>query len=304
MQKSAERKWVRVQGGNIMSDVTIIGLGPMGSTLARTLLKNGTNVTVWNRTSEKAEQLIREGADFNPEVAAAVSASPIVIVCVANYEASRNILGSHEVAKNLVGRLVVELSTGTPQDARNSETRVREQGADYLDGAILATPAQIGMPDTPIFLSGSQAAFRRSEPVLKILAGNLIYMGESVGAASAWDLATLSTTFGAMFGFFHGSRILESEGYRVDSFGSMMADISPVLGQMIKYEGEIIQAGAYDNPQSSVKTCRGTADLWLKQALEAGINNEFPTFAMGLFNKAKAAGYDNEELAAVMKVLR
>lgn len=287
-----------------MSDVTILGLGPMGSTLARTLLKNGSTVSVWNRTRDKAEQLVREGAEFHPEVAAAVSASPIVIVCVANYEASRNILGSEGVAKALAGRLVVELSTGTPQDARNSEAAIREQGADYLDGAIMGTPAQIGMPDTPIFLSGSEGAFRRSEPVLRILAGNLMYMGESVGAASAWDLAALSTMFGAMFGFFHGSRILESEGHRVDSFGSLIADISPVFGQMIKYEGEVIQAEEYGNPQSSVKTCRGTAELWLKQALEAGLNNEFPTFAMGLFNKAKAAGYENEELAAVMKVLR
>ncbi|MFD1953005.1 NAD(P)-dependent oxidoreductase [Paenibacillus thailandensis] len=287
-----------------MSDVTIIGLGPMGAALARTLLQHGSRVTVWNRTSEKAEPLIRDGAVFQREAAAAVSASPVVIVCVANYEISRSILGTESAAAALAGRVVVELSTGTPQDARNSERWVREQGAEYLDGAIMATPAQIGMPDTPIFVSGSKAAFNRSEPVLKILAGNLMFMGESVGAASAWDLAALSTMFGAMFGFFHGARILETEGHTADSFGSLIADISPVFGQMIKYEGEIIQTGKYEGPQSSIKTCMGTAALWLKHASEAGINAEFPAFAMGLYNKAITAGYENEELAAIMKVLR
>ncbi|TYP73057.1 NAD(P)-dependent oxidoreductase [Paenibacillus methanolicus] len=287
-----------------MSDVSVIGLGPMGAALARTLLQKGLRITVWNRTSEKVNPLVAEGAAFAPQIADAVSASPIVIVCVANYEISHSLLGTAEAAAALAGRVLVQLSTGTPQDARNSETWAREQGAEYLDGAIMATPAQIGMPDTPIFISGVEAAFRRSEPILTILAGNLMYMGESVGAASAWDLAALSAMFGAMFGFFHGARIMEAEGHPVEAFGSLIADISPVFGQMIKYEGTVIQTGSYDHAQSTVKTCMGTAELWLKHAREAGINSEFPTFAMGLYTKAKAAGYENEELAAIMKVLR
>lgn len=105
---------------------------------------------------------------------------------------------------------------------------------DYLDGAILATPSQIGRPDTPIFVSGARAAFERSESVLKTLAGNLMYMGEPVGSAAAWDLATLSGLFGAMFGFVHGARIFESEGLRVGDLGSMFRNLSPVIGEMIK----------------------------------------------------------------------
>jgi hypothetical protein len=107
----------------------------------------------------------------------------------------------------------------------------QERGVDYLDGAIMATPSQIGRPDTPIFVSGAATAFRRSERVHKTLAGNLMYLGELVGAASAWDLATLSCLFGAMLGFFHGARIFESEDLRVGDLGAMIADIAPVLGE-------------------------------------------------------------------------
>jgi len=146
--------------------------------------------------------------------------------------------------------------------------------------------------------------FRRSEPVLKTIAGNLMYMGEPVGLASAWDLATLSCLFGALLGFFHGARIFESEGLRVGDFGSMIADISPVIGEMIKHAGEVIQTGTYENPQSSVKMCTSGVELFVKQAREAGINSEFPTFALGIFKKAMAAGYAEEEAAALIKVLR
>jgi 3-hydroxyisobutyrate dehydrogenase-like beta-hydroxyacid dehydrogenase len=65
-----------------MSDVSVIGLGAMGSALARTLLRAGHRVTVWNRTSTKTGPLARDGAIPARDPAAAVLASPIVLVCV------------------------------------------------------------------------------------------------------------------------------------------------------------------------------------------------------------------------------
>ncbi|MBB6674338.1 NAD(P)-dependent oxidoreductase [Cohnella nanjingensis] len=287
-----------------MNEVSVIGLGPMGAALAQALLRNGHRVTVWNRSSAKADSLVREGAILAPSAAAAVSASPVTIVCVANYETSYRILDREEVVPALEGRVLVQLSTGSPQQARDNEAWARERGADYLDGAIAATPPQIGRPDTTIFTSGSGTAYRKSEPFLKSLAGNAPYLGEKVSAASSTDLAFLSTLFGAMLGFFHASRILESDGLRVDAFGSMIAEIAPVIGEMIKHEGEVIQAGSFTPPQSSLDTCMVTVKLFIEQAREAGINAEFPAFALGLFQQALDAGYGNEELGALIKVLR
>jgi 3-hydroxyisobutyrate dehydrogenase-like beta-hydroxyacid dehydrogenase len=286
------------------TEVSVIGLGVMGSTLARVLIQNGHGVTVWNRTKAKAELLVKNGAILAHSVAAAVGASPIVLVCVEDYKVTRSLLGTTEVAPLLAGRVLVELSTGTPQDARDAEAWAREHGLDYLDGAILATPRQMGRPDTPIFTSGAESAFKRSEDVLKVLAGNLIYMGESVGAAAAWDIATLSSLFGAILGFFHGARVFESESLRVSDLGSMIANISPVLGEMIKHTGEVIQSETYEHPESSVKTCTVGFELFLRQAREARITPDFPIFGLELFKKAMAAGYGEQEVGAVIKVLR
>ena len=276
----------------------------MGSALAQALLRDGHRATVWNRTSAKAERLVRDGAILAPSAASAVGASPIVLVCVENYRVTRSILATEEVAPALAGRVLVQLSSGTPQDARDAEVWARERGADYLDGAIMATPSQIGRPDTPIVVSGAETAFRRSEPVLKTLAGNLSSMGESVGSASAWDLAMLSCLFGALLGFLHGARIFESEGLRVGDLGSMIADLAPVLGEMIKHAGAVIQTGTFDRPQSAVKTCMVAFELFVKHAREARINAEFPTFGLGLFKTAMAAGHGEEEVAALIKVFR
>jgi 3-hydroxyisobutyrate dehydrogenase-like beta-hydroxyacid dehydrogenase len=286
------------------NEVSVIGLGAMGSTLARGLLRNGYRVTVWNRTSAKAEPLVQDGAVLAPNPASAVAASPIVVVCVDDYDATKKILGAKDVAPALAGRTLVQLSTGSPQDARDSEAWARGLDADYLDGAIMATPSQMGRTDTTIFVSGADSAFRKNEPLFKSLGGNIIYLGEQVGSASALDSAVLSFLFGGILGFFHGSLICESEGLRVDSFGALVADIAPVIGEMIKHQGEVIQAGTYEKPEATVRICAKGFELFVRQAQEARINSDFPKFGLGIFEKAMAAGYGEEAVGAVIKALR
>lgn len=287
-----------------MKNVTVIGLGSMGATLARVLLKKGYQVTVWNRSIEKAESLLEDGVIVATSVASAISASEVSIICLSDYKASISILDSKEVKHALSGRVLIELSTGSPQQARDNELWAQENNVEYLDGAIAASPLQMGNSEATIFTSGSLKAYKQSEQILKCLAGNVPYLGEQVSAASSTDLAFLSYLFGSYLGFFHAARILESDGLRIDDFGSMIAHVSQVVGEVIKYESEVIQTGTYDNPQSSINMCMTTVELFMVQAQEAKINNEFPLFAQGLFKRALDAGYGNEELAALIKVIR
>ncbi|RRH83371.1 NAD(P)-dependent oxidoreductase [Variovorax beijingensis] len=284
-----------------MTDVSLIGLGPMGIALARALRSKYT-LTVWNRTAGRAEPLLNQGTVLAPNALAAVQASPVVLVCVADYAASRAILAAPGVADALRGKVLVQLSTGTPQDARDDWAALG--GVAYLDGALLATPSQIGRPDTPLFISGEERALAACRPLLEAVAGNIQYMGEPIGNAAAWDLATLSCMFGAMSGFFHGVRICESEGLKVNAFSQMIGAISPVLGEMISAEGEAIHAGSYGEPESSMATCAGSGRLFVKQAREAGLDASFPDFLMALFDRSLNAGLANERLAAMIKVLR
>ncbi|MGE7115039.1 hypothetical protein [Lysinibacillus sp. NPDC047702] len=196
------------------------------------------------------------------------------------------------------------MSTGSPQQARDNELWAQAHNVEYLDGAIVASPLQMGNSEATIFTSGSLKAYQQSEHILKSLAGNVPYLGAQVSAASSTDLAFLSYLFGSYLGFFHAARILESDGLRIDDFGSMIAHVSPVIGEVIKFESKVIQTETYDNPQSSINMCMTTVDLFMVQAQEAKINNEFPMFAQELFKRVLDAGYGNEELGALIKVLR
>lgn len=287
-----------------MNKVTVIGLGPMGTAIARALIRSGNYVTIWNRTQEKAESLVQEGAIFAPSIASAISSSTITIICVANYEVSSSLLNTKEVIPVLTGKTLVQLSTGTPQEARNSERWTRSQGADYLDGAIQAWPSHIGKLETTILFSGIKSVYQKNELLLKILAGNPVYMGESVGAASAQALAVISYLVGTWFGFAHGAHILESEGLRVDTFGTVIKAIAPLLGDEAAHQGMVIQTGNFGNPESSLQTSKDSVERLVQQADEAGINAEYPVFALSVLMKAFDAGYGSEEVSALIKVLR
>ena len=96
-----------------MSDITMIGLGAMGSALARAFVKADHSVAVWNRTSSKTEPLVALGATAAKSPTEAFGASPIIIFCVDNYEISRLLIDGAELDE-LSGRTFVQLSTGTP----------------------------------------------------------------------------------------------------------------------------------------------------------------------------------------------
>jgi 3-hydroxyisobutyrate dehydrogenase-like beta-hydroxyacid dehydrogenase len=284
--------------------VSVIGLGKMGSKLAELLIQRGYRVTVWNRSRQKADPLVQAGAAAAATAAAAIHTSDTIIVCVHDYAAATAILSTMAVESGLAGRVIVQLTTGSPREALDSERWARRHGAGYVDGAIQAAPSQMARPDTTILVSGAEPAYRRVEPVLKIFGGNVKYLGEHIGAASTMDLATLSYVYGAAIGFFHGARVAESEGFGVDQYGALVADISPAFGEFFRHEGTVIQSGDFRITESPMSISVEATERLAHAAHANGINAEFPDFVASLFRRAEAAGYGNEEVGALIKVLR
>lgn len=285
-------------------EITVLGLGSMGVTIARLYLDKGYKVTVWNRTADKAAVLVSRGAVLARSAAEALRASPVALMCVYDYRAADAILGAEGVAAAMDGRLLVQLTTGSPQDARDAEAWAHSQGATYLEGAIQAAPDQMGQADTPILMSGAQHVFRAAEPLLGVLGGGIVYLGEKASAAAAMDLATLSTVYGTMLGFLHGARVAEHEGFDVAEYGRIVAGIMPTFAGFLQHEGRVIQSGDFAISQSPMRISVEATQRILQTAQQAGINTEFPAFAAGLFQRADAAGLGGEELAALIKLLR
>ena len=286
-----------------MSDVTVIGLGEMGSALARAFLAGGKSVTVWNRTPAKAATLEQLGALPKSTVADAVSASPVVVICLSGYAAASHLLGEVD-SENLSGRLIVQLSSGTPRQARELDALAVANGANYLDGAIGAWPRQIGGPEAGLLIVGNEAVFTSAEPLLKLLGGGLSYVGPNIGHAKALANAGLAYFAAHWIGFSHGAAVCEAEGIDVGTFSGVMADMAPFFGEDLRHMGRVIAEDRFDEPEATIKTVTSDLGALVEASRDLKIETAFPNFAAGIFQRAKDAGFGAEEPSAVIKVLR
>src|SRR5688572_28996684 len=282
-----------------MSEVTVIGLGNMGSALARALLQNGRAVTVWNRSPEKAAPLVNKGAVLAPSPSVAITDSPIIMVCVTNYAAANQILD--EVVTELPGKLLVQFTTGSPQDARASETWAHEHEAEYLDCAITGSPSSIGTPSAHILVSGREAVFQKAEPTLRLLANNLDYKGEPVGLASTWEMAFIMHYYGMFLSLFHSVQICQAEGIPLEEYITLLGEQGK---NYEKWLCENIQSGNYQETSSPLELWAGGIKQIAQHAKDSHIHAEFPQLVARLFQQAMDAGYGREEVSALFKVLQ
>jgi 3-hydroxyisobutyrate dehydrogenase-like beta-hydroxyacid dehydrogenase len=283
---------------------TVIGLGQMGTTLAKLLMRENYNVTVWNRTKQKADALVKEGATFVSDVADAIKASNIIVVCVLDYSATKDILFKQDVTSILSGKTIIQLTTGSPDDARELEVWTNQQGAYYIDGAIQVAPEQMARPDTTIFVSGKKDAFNITEAVLKIFGGNIKYLGEKVSAAAAMDLASLSYLYGSLLGFFHAVSISEAEGFPAGLLGNIIREVTPGFTEFMQHEAGVIESGNFAITQSPLSISVEATQRILRSSQSYKINTEVAELSASFFLRAKVAGYEKEELASLIKIFR
>lgn len=282
----------------IMSDVTVLGCGNMGSALARAFIGAGHRTTVWNRTVERTRPLVAAGANLASSVVGAVAASPLVAVCVADYQATRALLSPSEVASLLSGHSLVELSTGTPEDARGAERWANALGAAYIDGAIMTYPENIGKPEALILFAGEDAVWQRCRPLVACLGGRTVHLGRDVGSAAAVDLALLSKFLGACAGAAHAASICEAEGIDLSHVLALMDDgddSKDILG--------VIKSQQLANPGATINTWHGAVEIIGRQVRDSGISGVVPEFISSLTKQAIASGNGDEHIAALYKLL-
>ncbi|MEL7013570.1 MAG: NAD(P)-binding domain-containing protein, partial [Pseudomonadota bacterium] len=179
-----------------MTDVSVIGLGLMGAALAHTLHSAGQKLTVWNRSGAKMKAFEDLGVACASDFQSAVEASDIVLICIDSYATMHDLLDGLDRLDLFKGKTVVHLSSGTPKEADSAARRFHYAGASYLDGAILAGPDDIGTASATLLLSGDTSAMERAQEGLNHLSdGGVRYLGPTVGAASALDLAWLMTRY-------------------------------------------------------------------------------------------------------------
>ena len=284
--------------------VSVIGLGLMGSALAKAFLTNHHHVTVWNRTSSKCKPLAQAGAQVAQSVPAAVDASEVVAVCVLDYDINDALLHTPEVESKLKGKVVVQFTTGTPRQAREAEAWAKQHEIAYLDAAIMSYPKGIGAPDCTILYAGPEATFAAYKPLLLSLGGNTAFVGELISTACTLDSSILSFYYSATLGFLHGSALCEAEKVSLSDYQAIAVELLPIVGDTLKVCAEMIQKGSYEGEEATNVTHAAALAHINQLTREAGVNPNLAVCLAEYLNKAIDAGHGQHELPAVFECFR
>jgi 3-hydroxyisobutyrate dehydrogenase-like beta-hydroxyacid dehydrogenase len=282
------------------AEVTVIGLGLMGQALAGAFLTHGHPTTVWNRSAAKAEELVTRGATLAASVHDAVAASPLVIICVTDYDAVRELL---DPVAELAGTVVVNLTSGTSQQARETAEWATQRGVTYLDGVILAIPAAIATPDATLLYSGPHAAFDAHEPTLQRL-GTTTYLGIDHGLSSLYDMAMLSVMWGVLNGFMHGAAILGTAKVDVASAAPIVNRGISAMTEWISGYANQIDAGKYPADDATIDTHLAAMEHLVHESESLGVNAELPRLVKALADRAVSDGHGGDSYAAMIEQFR
>lgn len=173
--------------------VAILGTGKMGGAMARRLKGAGYELTLWNRTRRRAEELGVGKVAATP--AEAAKDADVVISMLTDAEAVRSTyLGEGGAVKTARNQVFVEMSTAGPSVSRVVAPLIHGAGAEYIEAPVLGSVAAVESGALAILVAGDEAPIERARPVLAAL-GEVRRVGD-LGSAALLKLVANSMVIG------------------------------------------------------------------------------------------------------------
>lgn len=158
-----------------------VGLGTMGQVISSRLLAAGYELTVWNRSRDKADGVLREGAKWADSPADVARSSDIVFTMVTDSAASNQVIcGPNGVLAGAhPGLIVIDAASIEPEASLAISERAKEKGVAMLDAPVSGGPKVAAEGRLGIMVGGPKEAFGTCEPVLKLLGSMVLYVGDN-----------------------------------------------------------------------------------------------------------------------------
>ena len=284
-----------------MQSVSLIGLGAMGRELARELLDKGFQVTVWNRSPDKAIHLVEAGATLAAAASDAIRVSDVTITCIRSHIDTRSLLEKDPSA--LSGKTIIELSTGDTAEAKSLMQWIRANGAHCLIGMISVFPKDIGKADCAILAVGDEKTWQECRTILQTLAGKSTLVGEDPIALAAIYASLVLPRQGFMFGMIYGAVICEKAGISMDAYVEMLPLTIKIVHDYYELFSTTVPSGNFADPPASLGVYHAAFQDVLNTCSDLGAPAELPSLPHDLLQRGIDAGLKDQQVTSLTKLL-
>ncbi|MFF5895024.1 NAD(P)-dependent oxidoreductase [Streptomyces argenteolus] len=290
------------QDGNA---VTVIGLGPMGRAMTRTLLAAGHRVTVWNRTAARADGVVEDGATLAATPGEAVAESGLVLVSLTDYQAMYDILGG--ATGPLAGRTLVNLSSDTPERTREAAAWAAGHGAAFLTGGVMVPAPMVGTEAAYVYYSGPGEVMRTHQAALAAL-GTPRYLGEDPGLAQLMYQAQLTVFLTTLSGLMHATAMLGAAGMKAREVLPELLSTADSTGDILRAgedsPGAALDAGEHPGDLSTVTMMGATADHIVEASRSLGLDLALPLAVRTHYRRAIDDGHGGDNWTRIIDGIR
>jgi 3-hydroxyisobutyrate dehydrogenase len=280
-----------------------IGTGVMGFSMCSRILDQEYDVTVHNRTKEKALNLIKNGAVWAENPASVGRNSDVVFTILGfPYDVEQVILGEGGLLGSMKkGSILVDMTTSEPTLAAEIGEQGRELGVLVLDAPVSGGDIGAKNGTLAVMAGGDREAFDAVMPILRIMGENIAYMGKH-GAGQHTKMCNQTLIASTMIGVVESLLYAEKSGLDPDSVIDVIGK-GAASSWSINNLGRRIVAGNYD-PGFFIKHFVKDMGIALKEAERMNLSLPGLSLAKQFYIAAMAQGYEKLGTQGLYKICR
>jgi len=289
------------------SKVGLIGLGLMGRPMGLNLLKAGFALTVWNRTTSRAESLVAAGARLGGSPHDVAAASDVLITIVSDPPALEEVLwgrsgkGAGALGALRPGSIYIDSSTVSPTLARKIAAACKQRQVDFLDAPVTGGTWGAEKGELVFMVGGDAQVLKDAEPVISVMGKKWFHLGPNA-AGQTIKLAMNLILALEVDALAEGLALVTAAGLGGEKLVEVLQS-SMGRAPVLDVKAPLLLKGEYA-PSFPLRLMHKDVGLALDLAKEVGVTLPAGTAAFLTYSAVKAAAKEDLDYAAVMKFWR
>jgi len=273
-------------------NVSVLGLGIIGSIWAKNLIADGHAVRCWNRTPKNFPH-------FYASIQEAVEVAEVIFIVVADPPAVQSVL-DQTLPKLAPGALVIQSSTISAHWTRIFAEQVQRTGAVFVEAPFTGSKIAAEKRQTVYYLGGAPEVVEKARPVLEPISSAIIHIGP-LGSASSLKLAMNLNVAGVAQSLCESLALCRASGIPDDVYFSALARNVSHSGLSDLKESKLRR---YDySPQFSLKHMAKDLRLALETAADLSLSLEQTEHLKNMYERGMAAGWSEDDFIGLMRLM-